>query len=122
MGAQTTAAIVSQVNLSRTPSMAGHSVFMAVRVRLPSDNSTTVELLIDNGGGIWVASDPPGIRPSGVLAVPSGAWHTVSFQRTMQSTGIAKFAIRVTVVENYHESVQLGKVAVAVVGVGWNRL
>ena len=123
-GAPTTAMIVAQVNLTRTPSLAGHSVFFAVDVRLPADNSTTLELLIDDGSGTWVASDPPGVRPTGVLAVPAGVWHVASFQRVLLPSGLAQFAIRVTVATNHHESesVQLGKVAVAVIGAGWDRL
>ena len=40
----------------------------------------------------------------------------------MLPEGLARFAIRVTVVANYHESVQLGRVGVGVVGAGWGRL
>jgi len=55
-----------------------------------ADNPTTLELLVDDGNGVWVAFDPPGVRPVGVAAVPSGAWHVASFQRALLSEGLVR--------------------------------
>lgn len=134
-----TSIVLGEVELDDNPSVANRSVFLALDTRLLYN--ATLELLIDQGDGIWRASgvgtEPMSVRNPSLGGTPkivmqcggapqgSRLWSVSSFQLQMASTGTARFGMRLSGVHDApigSPVLQLRKVGAAVVGTGWDRM
>lgn len=133
-----TSLLLGELDLSANPSVANHTVFLAVDTRLLFN--ATLVLLMDAGDGVWRSSGS-GVEHMLISNVPktnavymcgdaqlgSRLWAVSSFQLQMQSTGTARFGLRLSDVKGADMSsdpavLQLRKVGAAVVGTGWDRM
>ena len=128
--------LLGQLDLAANPSVANHSVFLALDTRLIFNG--TLELLIDGGDGVWHSSGT-GTEPMHISTTPevdavwqcgdapqgSQLWAVSSFQLQMASAGTARFGLRLSGIKSGGKSgpaLQIRKVGAAVVGVGWERM
>jgi hypothetical protein len=134
-----TSIILGEVELAANPSVANRSVFLALDTRLLFN--ATLELLIDQGDGVWhssgVGTEPMSVRNPSLGGTPeivmqcggapqgSRLWSISSFQLQMASTGTARFGMRLSDVQDAPVGaavLQLRKIGAAVVGTGWDRM
>ena len=142
-GAKSNSVILGELDLSDNPSVANHSVFLALDTRLLSN--ATLELLIDAGDGVWHSSgtgiehmhlsngmewngrwlpEADAVYQCGDAQQGSRLWAVSSFQLQMAATGTARFGMRLSNVKAKPPGavLQLRKIGAAIVGTGWDRM
>lgn len=91
-------ALLANVDLTTTPSLAGKAVYIALQARLPaSDTTVRLTLGVDAGDGAWQYSDDHGSEPEPMAAGGGdhrrGEWSMFSYQAMLRMNGTARFAI-----------------------------
>lgn len=128
--ADTVTAIVTEIDLSTTPSLAGRPAYFALRWLPPGGKPSGVRLtlLIDPGSGAWQRSEvglrcPPnlveGCTNAGPVLTPDD-WTLRVFVAEMARNGTARFAVRMSGPAG--KVAQLSGLAIAPVGAPYSAI